>query len=771
MKPLFQTAHLLKNYIRALSFFLWCAAGHAYEWPQEVDYRDGEITIYQPQPEAIERDAIIARSALSIQFHDADEPVFGVAWFTARVTTDRALDQATFTDIHIDRASWPDAQDLQEQSLSQAIERAFSDTAMHMKLSDLTASLAANQKAHDSLNEIDNTPPRVIFREELAVLLLFDGQPRFSAVEKTRYERALNTAMVVVKDTQNQRLYLTNGSAWYKSIDPLGPWTVTDNPPRDLVQMIEDADQEETNSVADAPTIVTAIEPTELIVSTGPPSWTSLDGGQLLYVQNTETPWIRDLNTGNVYVQLSGRWYRATSEKGPWVFVRGDKLPDSFARIPPASDIGGVRSSVAGTPEAEEAVADAQIPQTAAIDRSEAFLTVNYDGRPDFKAIKGTSVAYALNTDAQVLRINDTYYAVDNGVWFFAKDARGPWQVADSVPDEDIASIPPSAPVYNTTHVHIYQSTPSVVYVGYTPGYLWSFNYYGVPVYGTGWYYPPYIGRVYYPRTPTWGFHVGYNPWLGWNYGVSWGAPFYRAGVMWHGGWGRGYHPGRCCGGFYGGGYRHNDITINTGDIHIGRTTSIGRHTLAQAEKTKPYQKTNLYRNDANKRRIVDQASIHKDLKQTRQSVNKKNNLYADPNGRVARHDGNQWHLRDNNKWRPVDGNKPIKPDNGRAPLPDKLVNPQSRPAALPNGNHHTRPAVHPETGHHVRPAVKPGNGHHTMPPVKPTARPAPKPQPKAFPQSQGGGHQAATFNHAHMDRHMQARQRMSSGKMATFKR
>ena len=38
--------------------------------------------------------------------------------------------------------------------------------------------------------------------------------------------------------------------------------------------------------------------------------------------------------------------------------------------------------------------------------------------------------------------------------------------------------------MYNTTHVHIYEATPEVVYVGYTPGYLWSFPYYGVPVYG-----------------------------------------------------------------------------------------------------------------------------------------------------------------------------------------------------------------------------------------------------------------------------------------------
>ena len=94
---------------------------------------------------------------------------------------------------------------------------------------------------------------------------------------------------------------------------------------------------------------------------------------------------MRELSTGNMYVLLSGRWFRAKSERGPWTFVQADELPQSFSEIPPASDIGGVRSSVAGTDEADEAVMEAAIPQTAAIKRDEATLSVEYDGAPEFK--------------------------------------------------------------------------------------------------------------------------------------------------------------------------------------------------------------------------------------------------------------------------------------------------------------------------------------------------------------------------------------------------
>src|SRR5690606_29441282 len=128
----------------------------------------------------------------------------------------------------------------------------------------------------------------------------------------------------------------------------------------------------------------------------------------------------------------------------------------------------------------------AAIPQTAAIKRSEATLSVEYDGKPDFEKIKGTDVSYAVNTAAQVLLVNGKYYAVDNGVWFTSTAATGPWMVADDIPDEQIQKIPPSSPVYNTTYVQVYESTPEVVYVGYRPGYMWSFPYYGAPVYGSG---------------------------------------------------------------------------------------------------------------------------------------------------------------------------------------------------------------------------------------------------------------------------------------------
>jgi hypothetical protein len=672
----------------ALILALASAVVSAGEWPQELALDGGTIVVYQPQPEALNGKALTGRAAMSIEVQGKD-PIYGVFWFTSTIETDRSTDSVSISNVVVTKVTWPDSKDTGEQRFTQVAEKALAGATFDASLSALTSSLAVADNVKKSLEDINNDPPQIKFSQELSVLLSYDGKPHFQEVENSPFERALNTPLVVVRDTRTEQYFLTSGNLWYQAGDALGPWKPTTSPPSDLVAMIPKSDDPVPVAI---PSIVVATEATELIVSTGKPSWTSLGGGKLLYVQNTETPWIRDLASGNMYIQLSGRWFRSASEQGPWTFVRADKLPEAFKEIPPASDIGGVRTSVAGTEEADDAVANAQIPQTTAIKRDEASLTVEYDGKPDFEGIKGTEVAYAVNTADQVLRINGKYYAVDNGVWFISLAATGPWVVADTIPSDEIAKIPPSSPVYNTTYVTVYDSTPDVVYVGYTPGYMWSYPYYGVPIYGTGWYYPPYYGHYYYPRAPTWGLHVGYNPWTGWNVGVSWGGPFFRVGVVWGGGYGHGYYPGRCCGGRYGGGYRHNDININTGDINIGNNVSVGNRNKMENKFSDKQRNTNIYNNDKNLHRNADRSTARANMKTARSSSGRKNDLYASKNGQVARRDADQWQVRDNDRWNNVaPEKKPSRESIQSRDIPARDVSKPSnvsRPTSRPEFNH-----------------------------------------------------------------------------------
>jgi hypothetical protein len=290
------------------------------------------------------------------------------------------------------------------------------------------------------------------------------------------------------------------------------------------------------------PKVVVATQPTELIVFDGKPVWMPLGtDGKLLYADNTDGHVLVHVETNETYVLVSGRWFKAPSLSGPWTAVRPDRLPSAFRSIPPESGVGEVRTFVAGTDEARDAVSDAQIPQTTAVKRDQT-IQVTYDGEPKFKQIEGTQIAYAVNTSFSVIQDSGMYWCCHQAVWYVAPAPKGPWTVSDRKPPS-IDQIPPTAPVYNVRYVEVYQATPTVVYVGYLPGYVGVYPYYGSVVYGTGYYYPPYIGPVScFPYPATFGVHMTFNPWTGFGVGVSYGTPFFSVGIHF-GGYGRYYGP------------------------------------------------------------------------------------------------------------------------------------------------------------------------------------------------------------------------------------
>jgi hypothetical protein len=155
--------------------------------------------------------------------------------------------------------------------------------------------------------------------------------------------------------------------------------------------------------------------------------------------------------------------------------------------------------------------------------------------------IEGTSLHYVVNTATPIIQVSpSSWYAVQDAVWFTASSAGGPWAVATSVPTA-IYTIPASSPLHYVTYVRIYETKPDTVYVGYTGGYYGSCVTNSTVVYGTGYYYPPYVGTVWYGPPATYGVGVGmtYTPWTGWTYGFGFGWSWGAVTV----GWGYGAYP------------------------------------------------------------------------------------------------------------------------------------------------------------------------------------------------------------------------------------
>jgi hypothetical protein len=316
-----------------------------------------------------------------------------------------------------------------------------------------------------------------------------------------------------------------------------------------------------TNAVTTTPALLVSTVPAELIQTEGAANLVPIEGTDLMQVQNSDNALFFYDSNQRYYVLLSGRWFNAKSPEGLWAFVPYRQLPKDFAKIPPTHPKANALVSVPGTPQANEAVIANSIPQTATVQRHEAKLELTYDGAPQFKPIEGTPLLYAINTAVPVIAVDaHTYYSVQNGVWFAASSATGSWVVATSVP-AIIYSIPASSPLHYVTYAQVYGSTSDEVYVGYTPGYLGTeICPDHVVVYGTGWYYPPYIGNYWVGWPCTYGFGVGFAD--NWEIGFGFG---FGAGE-WLGTW---CHPwwGPC-----GWGWRHhydyNHVSLNHVNIY-----------------------------------------------------------------------------------------------------------------------------------------------------------------------------------------------------------
>ena len=654
-----------------LALVVPAAEAELVSWPQQLDGENGAtVIIYQPQVESFSGNNIEARAAFSVKAPATENvPVFGAIWIEAKIDVDRDARTAVIRDVNIGDIRLADASGEQIQELTSFIEGLIEGSSFSITVDQLLADLD-DQNIVSSGAALKHDPPEIILSTKPAILVSIDGKPVMEQIEGSDYERVVNTAFLIVQDGGSYFLYV-GSDAWFEAQAVAGPWTRASQVPKDIAGLVEPADDgaEEVGEVD----IIIATEPTELLVTDGEPSWAPVEGMDLLYLANTDSNAFLELSTQKYYVLLSGRWYSSEGMLGElkWTHIPNDALPEPFRDIPEDSVNGAILSQVAGTQQAREAVLDNTIPQTAAIARSDASFSVEYDGAPDFAPIEEINVEYAQNTASAVFRYGSLYYACDDGVWYVSNSATGSWSVATEIPDA-IYKIPTSNAHHNVTYVKVYDVTPEVVYVGYTLGYYGSYYYHGTVVYGSGWYYQPWYGPYYYPRYPTWGLHMTYNPWYGWGVGVSWTNGPFRFTFSSHGSWWGvgGYRPYPRP--YVHGGYRKTNINVN-----IDNSINIG------GGRDRPGTRPSVYDRPENRARNIERPATPTS-RQARPANSVENNVLADRSGNVyQRGSGGDWSQRDNGQW-----SRPQNMDRASsypsATRPSQGFDSSSRPATRP---------------------------------------------------------------------------------------
>jgi hypothetical protein len=510
-------------------------------WPHVITAGGASVTVYQPQVIAWpEHKTLRARAAISVQPAGQAKPILGTVNVEGTTETDLATRSVLFSDPKLITSRFPSLDTEQAMRLDTRIKAALAE--MGPKRVPLETVLLSLDEKPTSTPDVRNEPPTIFYSDHPARLVVFDGEPVLAPVGSTGLSVAVNTNWDVFSDPNGKSWYLLDNGGWLTANDYKGPWSPAPSLPASFQSLPADPNFAQVRKsipgrklvASEMPTIFVSTVPAELIVTRGPPAFAPIRGTSLRAVSNTDATLINDPATNLFYYLVSGRWFSAAGLEGPWTFAT-PSLPADFARIPPDGPPGTALASVPGTAQAQEAVLQAQIPQQATLQRAQAKLEVKYAGAPQFKPIEGTDMAYALNTNVDVLKIGDVYYACLRGAWFKASSPTGPWSLADSVPSV-VRTIPPSNPLYPVTYVQVYAATPTTVTYGYTSGYMMGFVTAGVLAYGTGYYYPPVIvpGPVpaYFPYPYSYAAGVRYNPYTGvWARGGSVYGPNGGAGA------------------------------------------------------------------------------------------------------------------------------------------------------------------------------------------------------------------------------------------------
>lgn len=532
-------------------------------WPRVVPFQGSTISIYQPQVESWNGHQLSARSAVKVQKPGKQAIDYGVIWFTAQTEVDKVNRLVTVLNFAVTKQSFPTIPNNGDAYTKAFVSDlpALQTVPLDMLEAELAVTNAADQQKKYPLQ---NNPPQIIFSTTPAVLALIDGAPvlRPSA---DKLQKVINTRAMILFDPGKKKYYLALMDGWMEADRVDGMYSPAKREPtKDLDKILQAAQAagqnqplgnpqqslKEAEEDGQLPTVFVMTTPAELLVTQGQPEYASIPGTSLQYVTNTGSDIFQDPANQTYYILTAGRWFQSSALQtgGGWTYAGGN-LPADFAKIPPYSPKASVLVSVPGTAQAKEAIIANSIPQTATITRSAATLTVTYDGAPDFQPIQGTTLTYAVNTATPVINVpGNTYYAAQNGVWFTAAAPVGPWAVATTVAPA-IYTIPPSSPLHYVTYVQVYGSTPNVVYVGYTPGYYGTVvSTDNVVVYGTGYYYPPYIGPYgWIPAPYTYGVGAGFawSATAGWALGFgmgmaygSWCSPWWGPVGYW--GWGYG---------------------------------------------------------------------------------------------------------------------------------------------------------------------------------------------------------------------------------------
>ena len=200
------------------------------------------------------------------------------------------------------------------------------------------------------------TSPVVYYSATPAEIVVFSGQPQWTAIPGTQLSYASNTGSPVFKYAPTGAYYFLTSGRWFSAASAMGPWTfATYTLPADFAQIPPSSpvgsilssvpgtpEAEDAVLIAQIPTTVTvnpAKAASEVKVSyVGEPQFLPITGTSMSYATNTQN---RIIQVGSeYYLCYQGIWFVGSSPQGPWQTAQ--TVPQVIYTIPPSSPVYNV---------------------------------------------------------------------------------------------------------------------------------------------------------------------------------------------------------------------------------------------------------------------------------------------------------------------------------------------------------------------------------------------------------------------------------------------
>ena len=492
-------------------------------WPRAFSL-EGDAVMVMYQPQFTDWDGGRKMKALiAAEYRENEEaqPIFGVIGLDGEASKNADDGTVTLKNLSISSLDFTGISPSDLPGLTVKLKDLLPTGPIDVAEEHVLASLSDYDKLQD-VEGLNTDPPKFFVSTEPAVLIMTDGQAVFAPIAGVDgLEFVVNTNWDAFRVGED--IYVREGPHWLQLISMEEGFKEVAALPDVFNQLPDDGNWDAVKEAipptpyeGTPPSVYYSDVPAELLLFDGEPMFEPVPGTELEWASNTQTDVFRHVPESEYYILMSGRWFRTSSPQGPLEFA-SDSLPKDFQFIPSDATYAAVRASVPGTSESTSARLRASIPETAWVEPGSVTPDIVYDGDPQFEDIEETSLHYAVNTNAQVIQVGDSYYAVQDGVWFVSDSPEGPWTLASDIPEE-IYTIPSTSPVHNVTYVQVYEedNDTGAILFGFTAGYLFAYLAHDSLVYGPGWFYRPYwrYGRypVYFPRPYSYGMGAYYNP-------------------------------------------------------------------------------------------------------------------------------------------------------------------------------------------------------------------------------------------------------------------